>query len=170
MSASFTVKFTLTRSEVVSSIRQSMLGRRALLIVLTILVYMAAYPFISYAFKHSEDAQVVFRKESLLLSGFCLAAIGYLFGVLPLLLSRRMSTALRDQEQVFRFTDKGSEATTGAGEAKFDWKAWVRYRETGRFFFLYPGPNISHVIPKRAFASTEEVIAFRNLLKQKIKR
>lgn len=170
MSASITVKFTMTRAEVVSSIRQSMFGRRAILIVLTVFVYIAASPFINYIFKHPEDPNYTLQTHSLIYSAGCLVAIAYLIGILPIMLAGKMNPAVRDQEQLFRFTEKGAEAVTGAGESKLDWKSWTRYRETGRFFFLYPGPKISYVLPKRAFASGEELIAFRNLLKQKIKR
>jgi len=170
MSASITVKFTLTRAEVVGSIRQAMLGKRAMLVVLTIFVFIAASPFVTYVLRHSEDPSYAFRTDGLVYSAACLVAIAYLLGVLPILLAGRMDPAVRDQEQVFRFTEKGSEAKNGAGELNFDWKSWTRYRETGKFFFLYPGPRVNLVLPKRAFASDEELVAFRNLLKQKIKR
>ncbi len=169
MSASITVKFTLSRKEVCSSLRQSLIRRRSIQVVVALLVALAALPVIRYV-QHVEDPRSPFQPVWLLQTALGLLAVPYIFGMLPVLLSRRMNPALLDREQVLQFSDQGIHAITGAGEAKADWKSWVGYRETGEFFLLQIGPRAFQPLPKRAFTSPQEVTDFRNLLKQKVRR
>lgn len=91
-----------------------------------------------------------------------------LFGWSPYAAYRRTNPGLRDMEQEFRFTEGGAEVRTGIAEMKLDWKAWVRFKETRHFFMLFPNTTTMHILPKRAFASEEERIGFRDLLKEKL--
>jgi len=112
---------------------------------------------------------VPFPTNALVYPAVGLLALSWLFGVIPMLAVRRMNAAARDREQVFTFSDDGAEVVTSAGEAKFPWSAWIKYRETRRFFMLYPSKQVVHVLPKRAFSSEQELVDLRNLLKQKIR-
>jgi hypothetical protein len=169
MASSMTVKFTLNRKEVCSSLRQSMVRQRAIQIIVALLVVLAAVPVIKF-FQHAEDPRVPFQPALFVQTALALLALPYLFGLLPVLLSRKMNPALLDKEQVLRFDDEGLTAVTGAGESKVGWKSWAGYRETPGFFLLQFGPRAFQPLPKRAFATPQEVVDFRNLLKQKVRR
>ncbi len=158
------VTFTLTRAEYASAIRQSMLRAKMILLVLAILVYMGVSPFVTYFLKHSEDPAFGFPRSGLTYTLACFAMITYLVWVAPILAVRRMNA--RDREQTFRF----SEDTASSDNASFDWKDWVKVRESVRFFFLYPNAKAMHILPKRAFASTADLDAFRELVARKLKR
>jgi hypothetical protein len=164
VSTPINVTFTLTRDEYASAIRQSMLRAKWILLVLAILVYMGVSPFVTYLLKHSENPAYVFPRSGLAYTVACFAMITYLVWVAPILAVRRIGD--RDQEQSFRF----SEETASSSNATFDWKAWVKVRESGRFFFLYPNAQGMHILPKRAFASTADLDAFRELVTRKLKR
>jgi len=158
------VTYTLTRAEYASAIRQNMLRAKMILLVLAILVYMGISPFVTYFLKHSENPAFQFPRSGLAYTAACFGMIAYLAWVAPILAVRRIRT--RDQEQIFEF----SEDTASLSGKTFDWQAWVKVRETGRFFFLYPAKQGMHILPKRAFASTAEQDAFRELVTRKLKK
>jgi hypothetical protein len=158
------VTFTPTRDEYASAIRQSMLRAKMILLVLAILVYMGISPFVTYVLKHSENPAFAFPRSGLAYTVACFSMITYLVWVAPILAVRRIGA--RNQEQTFRF----SEETASSDNATFDWKDWVKVRESGRFFFLYPNAKAMHILPKRAFGSTADLDAFRELVVLKLKR
>jgi|SRR5947207_913783 len=45
--------------------------------------------------------------------------------------------------------------------AHYHWEAVIRFRETKRLFLLFVNPNTAMVLPKRAFATPEELDAMR---------
>jgi hypothetical protein len=166
MSASLTVKFTMTPGEYAAALRTVLLRRRIIWFMVAAFAFFASAPFIRAA----QTPGAPFPMNALVYPGVGLLALAWLFGVVPMLAVRRMNPAMRDREQVFKFSDEGGEVVTGSSEAKFLWPVWVKYQETARFFLLYPSRTIVHILPKRAFASEQELIDFRNLLKQKIRR
>jgi hypothetical protein len=95
------------------------------------------------------------------------AFLYFLFGSGPREVYRKLNPATRDLEQSFRFTEEGIEARLQTGEAKLDWKTWMKFRETDRFFLLYPAQEMVTVLPKRAFTGAAEIDSFRELLKRK---
>jgi len=48
------------------------------------------------------------------------------------------------------------------------WPALIKFRETRKFFLIYPSKRICYLIPKRAFADESQVKEFRELLDRKI--
>ncbi len=153
MNIPLTVTFTLTRDEYASAIRQSMLRAKWILLVLAILVYMGVSPFVTYFLKHSENPSFAFPRSGLAYTAACFAMIAYLVWVAPILAVRRIRA--RDREQTLVLSGKND---------------WVKVRETGRFFFLYPRAQPMHILPKRAFASAADLDAFRELVMTKEKR
>ena len=149
MSTPIVVTFTLTRDEYASAIRQNMLRAKWILLVLAILVYMGISPFVTYVLKHSEDPSFVFPRSGLAYTVACFGMITYLVWFAPILAVRRISD--RNREQTLELSGEND---------------WVKVRETGRFFFLYPRAQTMHILPKRAFASTADLDAFRELLKR----
>lgn len=170
MSTPIVVKFTLSPREYASAIRESMMKSKVILLVLALLLYMGISPTVTYLLKHSENPSVAFPSTGLLYMLGCLGMITYLVWAAPILAVRKLLSATRDREQEFRFDEEGSEVMNAVSPGRFDWKTWVRFRESGRFFFLYPTSRVLHIVPKRAFSSDAERAAFRNLLKLKLKR
>jgi len=170
MSNSLTVKFTMTRAEYAAALRTVMLRRRIIWVMIAAFAFFTSAPFVAYFSRSPQAPAAPFPMSALMYPAVGLLALAWLFGVVPILAVRRMNPASRDREQVFRFSDEGGEVATANAEAKFLWPEWVKYQETGRFFLLYPSRQIVHILPKRAFSSEQELVDFRNLLKQKIRR
>jgi hypothetical protein len=167
---SITVKFTMSRGEFASALRMGMLHQKSMQILIAIFVCITASPLITRALASPQSSQVPLTYRDFIYPCIGLIGAAYIFGVLPRLLVAKMNPAVRDGEHVFRVTEEGAESVTGVGQAKVDWKAFLRYRETGRFFLLHLGPRQFVSLPKRAFTSDQELIDFRNLLKRKVKR
>ncbi len=169
MSGSLTVKFTMTRAEYAAALRTVLLRRRIIWVMIAAFAFFTSAPFVTYFTRAPQAPAAPFPMNALMYPAVGLLALAWLFGVVPILAVRRMNPASRDREQVFKFSEEGAEVVTAAAEAKFPWTAWVKYQETGRFFLLYPSRQIVHILPKRALGSEQELIDFRNLLKQKIR-
>jgi hypothetical protein len=56
-----------------------------------------------------------------------------------------------------------NESRHGEGNAK--WTAYLRIRETKRFFLLYTQSNFAQILPKRCFESPAEVERYRQVLR-----
>lgn len=67
------------------------------------------------------------------------------------------------------FNDDGlrsEKATTGTVEAK--WSSFEKFKETKNLFLTYQTKDVIGMVPKRAFASPEDVAQFRKLLASKL--
>jgi hypothetical protein len=51
------------------------------------------------------------------------------------------------------------------GEGKAKWTAYLRVRETPRFFLLYTQSNFAQILPKRCFDSPGELERYRQVLR-----
>lgn len=161
MPRSIGVKFVLSPEEYASAARHQMLrhpvgvgvGCVGLLAMLAPLLMLAGVRMSSYV------------ALTCVLGG---AAFIYFFFVsAPRDVYRKLNPATRDLEQSFLFTEEGVDARLRTGEAKLDWKMWMKFRESDRYFFLFQAQEQFTVLPKRAFAGAEDVDAFRELLKRK---
>jgi hypothetical protein len=56
------------------------------------------------------------------------------------------------------------------GRAELRWSTFVRVRETSDLFLLYVQKQLAHPIPKRAFASAQEISAFRDIVRRQVPR
>lgn len=65
--------------------------------------------------------------------------------------------------------DEGLHFRSQQTDSKVDCSAYVNWVEGKAIFAIFPHPRIFIVIPKRAFSS-DQLIEFRELLRQKIKR
>ncbi len=164
-----TVKFTMTRAEYAAALRSALLRQRMIWLLVAAFAFFASSPFVAYFTRPPQAPAAPFPVNALVYPAVGLLALAWLFGVVPILAVRRMNPAARDREQVFTFSDDGAEVLGAGGEAKFPWSAWVKYRETRNFFMLYPSKKAVHVLPKRALGSEQDLVDFRNLLKQKIR-
>jgi hypothetical protein len=54
-------------------------------------------------------------------------------------------------------------------DLRYDWRAFLRAEETPTHFFLYTDRLMAYIVPKRGFASTEDVDRFGAMLREHIK-
>lgn len=70
-------------------------------------------------------------------------------------------------EVTYVLDDKGTVATFATGESRLDWRAYIKYKETGTMFLLFFSPSRYASIPKRAM-SAEQIEELRGLLKARV--
>lgn len=90
----------------------------------------------------------------------------------PWLASRQVNKNERMRtETTWTVSDDGLLVTTGYGQSKIDWETFGKVVETGDYFLLLYSWNrrLFQIIPKRAFASPDEMADFREYLKRHIK-
>jgi hypothetical protein len=72
------------------------------------------------------------------------------------------------QPRVVTVTDEMlTDATTLTSHA-YRWAAFVKFHETTNLFVLYPTQYTLEIVPKRAFASPDDIQAFRAFLQERI--
>jgi len=59
----------------------------------------------------------------------------------------------------------GTSNESSHGESKAKWTAYLRIRETPKFFLLYTQSNFALILPKRCFESPTEVERYRQVLR-----
>jgi len=58
--------------------------------------------------------------------------------------------------------------TAPTGSSNIEWKAFIRVRETGLQFLLYPQDQIAYVIPKRFFSTKEQITRFKEMIRRRV--
>jgi hypothetical protein len=108
---------------------------------------------------------------------FTLAPIVIVSGVLafftysnPLVRRRIRQEPKYTSEQAWQFSESGVQSKTAFGESKREWQVYPKVAEDAKYFILFLPSNAYTPIPKRAFASADELIRFRALLKRKVAR
>ncbi len=95
------------------------------------------------------------------------AALVVISFALPYLLARntmRTSAAFKSDLH-YVFDERGVSSTTSASESRMDWSAFHRAVELKEFFLLYMSSRVFHIVPKRVFSSSDQMDAFRSLLR-----
>jgi hypothetical protein len=64
------------------------------------------------------------------------------------------------------FSDSEVQMIAPTGSSNIEWKAFIRVRETGLQFLLYPQDQIAYVIPKRSFSTKEQISRFKELIRR----
>jgi len=72
----------------------------------------------------------------------------------------------RDKQITWIVTEDTLNNETDASKATFTWKMLIDARELPEGFLLFPQPRLAHWIPKHAFASAEDLDAFRGLIQR----
>ncbi len=96
---------------------------------------------------------------------------GLLFALMPLITryqAKRISKKSRVAGQTFIWTfnaEKISNETDGAN-ASFDWNKLAEIKEVSDGFLLFTQRNLAHWIPKKAFATTNDIETFRGFIRQ----
>ena len=66
------------------------------------------------------------------------------------------------------FTDEKIIQEAIASRSEALWNVYVKVRETGEFFLLYPQKNYAYVVPKRAFSGEAEIEALREMIRRHV--
>jgi len=84
-------------------------------------------------------------------------------------LQRQRAGFVEDDEIEYRFSEAGIDKRTRRAESKLEWGIYARFWETDEVIFLcYPNQTVDPV-PKKAFASADDLAAFKELLSRKVK-
>ncbi len=162
MSDPLEIRFTITREEVLSSIRWLTWRQSRVTLALSALFVLLL----------SSGIAMTARSGNLIWAAFFVLAyaltLAYSFLVAPARAYGRFPAHFRDGEQVWRFTEEGVEHRGPTAEAKFLWSSWLEYGESRDCFLLFPQKRLAHMFPKRAFGSPEEIDRFRDLARRKI--
>jgi hypothetical protein len=68
------------------------------------------------------------------------------------------------------FTQEGIKSETATGTIEVKWTAFQKFKETSNLFLAYQTKDVVGIVPKRAFANSEELERFRELLASKMPR
>lgn len=75
---------------------------------------------------------------------------------------------LLHDEMKYVISDDGIHATTPMGEGRLPWDTIIKWRENKDLFALYQSDVVLHIIPKRSFASEDDVSQFVEMLKKHV--
>jgi hypothetical protein len=168
MSASITVKYTLTPAlfgDATSHLGRKIGGMPRWMSYLLCWV-MITLTLRWLIFKESKDWPFV---EQLIFAGILAGAgVGGLFWTISNQI-RRNASKIETQEMTLIFSEGGLDKATLRSELKVEWKAFEKYAETDKFYFLYYSPgNVAEIVPKDAFASPGDAASFRELLTRQL--
>jgi hypothetical protein len=85
---------------------------------------------------------------------------------LPYLAARRMFAAQRVLREpvTWVFTSEGVSSSGPSASSSFVWDVLKALRETTSLFLLYTAPNAAHIVPKRLFATPDEIEQWRQMV------
>lgn len=100
---------------------------------------------------------------------FLYSLIAYILFVGPFMIARRAEKSKRcTSETILRANDEGVMMKDEFSEWKTDWGSFKKVLETKDYFLLILATNnMGQPLPKRAFESSDQEIAFRKLLNTK---
>ena len=101
------------------------------------------------------------------------AMLAYLWLVFGFWMPRRCRKTFRQQKamqvpHLYELTDELFVNKAEYGETTLTWDYFRKWKEGKEVFTVYQSDRIMQIIPKRAFASPEEMAEFRELLTKKI--
>ena len=166
MTSPLEVRFTLARAEVTSTIRW--LTWRKLRLPAMVLGVFALLVEGAIVVLYAVTGRTQDLAWALPLPAFFAATFLYSAFVAPALAYRRLPRTFREGGHFWRFSDEGVEFRGPTVEAKFLWSTWIAFAESAECFLLFPQREQAHMIPKRAFASAEEIDRFRSLARGRI--
>jgi len=117
--------------------------------------------------------EAIAHQKSFSDSIWIIAALAYLAFLFGFLRPRRIRKIFRQQESLhmpysFTVADDAVLTKSENGEARLAWDYFSKWKEGKDLFLLYQSDVMFHMVPKRCFASPEEMTQFRKLLLEKI--
>ena len=155
-----TINFSYNKKQVLQALRYHFLSRREIRLMI-VLVNVFAF-FAAGLFYFKKVTPLAFLVSSLL---WVVLMVTFWF-LLPGAVYRRAST-FRDHFTM-RFTDEQFSLGNERGSRAWPWKALKNFMETPNFFHLYFDSRSFFLVPKDSFANGDEIVAMRQLLKNKV--
>jgi len=69
---------------------------------------------------------------------------------------------------VWAFTENGISVVGPTARGELQWNSFLQVRETREQFLLYQSKNLANVIPKRSFATHEEISRLREMIRRQV--
>ncbi|HEV7620261.1 MAG TPA: YcxB family protein [Flavisolibacter sp.] len=155
-----TIQIAYEKNKVLQALRYHFLSRREIRLMIILVNVFALVSAILFYYKK-------ILPLALLTGSFLwfVLMISFWF-ILPGMVYRRAAT-FKDH---FQMTFENDFFTVGneRGSRSFNWTDLSNYLETPYFFHLYFDNRSFFLVPKEAFANSDEVCAFRQLLKEKV--
>lgn len=101
---------------------------------------------------------------------FAAVTVTWLF--MPYIIHRRIynrNPSLFEMRTV-TFSEEGVKSEKSTRTVEIKWGSFEKFKETKNLFLTYQTKDVVGAVPKRAFADTESVTQFRNLLASKMRR
>lgn len=142
---------------------------RFLLIGVGMIVVFSAALLVSLIFHPNprlDRHEVMFQLRPL---PWLIAALAFLLLVLPALNAWKMLKDPRVKNGYrYSFSDSGMGFESSVTKATVKWAAFLKATESASAFLLYTSKNAAHSLPKRSFASDQDIAALRDLLRTHI--
>jgi YcxB-like protein len=68
----------------------------------------------------------------------------------------------------YHVTDSGMHIEGSTGSSDLNWTAFLEVREVSGAFFMFVTGALFHIIPKRCFSSSEDMVRFREIIRANI--
>jgi hypothetical protein len=157
-----TISFDYDKKKVLQALRYHFLSKREIRLMI---ILVNVFAFVA--------ATLFFMKKILpfafLFSSFLwfILMISFWF-VLPGLVYRRSATFL--DHFTMHFEDEHFSVGNERGSREWKWNALSSFLESPHFFYLYFDARSFFLVPKEAFANTDEIYQMRHLLQEKVKK
>ena len=157
-----TINFTYDKKQVIQALRYHFLAKKEIrLMIILVNVFALASAVLFYTKKILPFAFLV---GSFL---WFVLMIAFWF-ILPGMVYRRAST-FRDHFTM-NFEENSFSVGNERGSRSWQWNELSNFVETPHFFHLYFDSRSFFLVPKSAFADTDEVYTLRHLMKEKVKK
>jgi len=168
----FELSFQLTPRDLRKASRtitRNMLGKSWYVwgILSPLLVFGALYFVVAQALGVGAPVQVNGVWRMLILP----AIFFYFYFVAPHLTARSILKQSANLRSAIHYTisDDGITQEAATSQSQLGWATYIKAQETKDFFLLYMRKSMAHSIPKRAFASADEISQFREMLRRHVK-
>jgi len=156
-----TIEVSYKKNQVLQALRYHFLSKREIRVMIILVNVFALISALLFYFKK-------ILPLALLTGSFLWFSMMISFWfVLPWLVYKRAAT-FRDH-LIMKFEDDSFSVGTAKGSRSWPWKVLSNYLETPNFFHLYFDNRSFFLVPKNAFANTDEIYQLRHLMKEKIK-
>lgn len=156
-----TIEFTYNKNQVLQALRYHFLSKREIRLMIILVNVFALASAALFYFK--KILPFAFLIGSFLWFGLM---ISFWF-VLPGLVYRRAATF--QDHFIMQFNEESFSVGNERGSRSWPWDALSNFLETPHFFHLYFDNRSFFLVPKNAFANSEEIYELRHLMQQKIK-
>jgi hypothetical protein len=157
-----TVSFTYNKKQVLQALRYHFLSRPEIRIMIIVVNVFAFFTAVLFYFK--KILPLAFLTGSVL---WFFLMISFWF-LMPASVYRRSAT-FKDHFTM-HFEENQFSLGNERGSRSWGWNKLSKFIETPKFFHLYFDARSFFLVPKDGFATTHEVYALRQLLKQKVRK